>query len=206
MYSTAWVVNGTGWQLCVSRLPRCEHRADNRGLRTLRNGTEPESLRAKPEPTRSTGGQSQRRNKEGTASYSASSLQALSYGRPPPAALVNGVLRTPDGVVTLRPKAMLRLRNAVTLLKLLVRAPPLTVAGKPIDDSKMENLAATETSMTETSNETAAPTFLIKQSPVTLGSPGVTILCRDPSILKTTIGSSNSGSTLGLAESALGGQ
>ena len=76
------------------------------------------------------------------------------------------------------PKATLRLRNAVTLLKLLVRAPPLTVAGKPIDESKIENLAATEPSMTETSNETAAPTLLIKQSPVTLGSPGVTILCR----------------------------
>ena len=114
------------------------------------------------------------------------------------AALVNGVLRTPDGVVTLRQKAMLRLRNAVTLLKLLVRAPPSwsLACGKPIDGSKIENLAATESSMTETSNETAAPTLRIKQPPVTLGSPGVTILCRGPSILKTTtMGSSNSGST-----------
>ena len=85
-------------------------------------------------------------------------------------------------------------RKATGLLKVLVRAPPLTVAGKPIDESKIENLAATEPSMTETSNETTAPTLLIKQPPVTLGSPGVTILCRDPSILKTTIGSSNSGS------------
>jgi hypothetical protein len=107
---------------------------------------------------------------------------------------VSGVLRTPDGVINLGPKAMQGPRKATGLLKLLVRAPPLTVAGKPIDESKIENLAATEPSMTETSNETTAPTLLIKQSPVTLGSPGVTILCRGPSILKTTIGSSNSGS------------
>ena len=74
-------------------------------------------------------------------------LGTLTYGRGPPGPVVNGVLRTPDGVVTLMPKAMLRLRNAVSLLKLLVRAPPLTVAGKPIDESKIENLAATESSM-----------------------------------------------------------
>ena len=107
---------------------------------------------------------------------------------------MSGVLRTPDGVINLRPKAMQGPRKATGLLKVLVRAPPLAVAGKPIDESKIENLAATEPSMTETSNETTTPTLLIKQSPVTLGSPGVTILCRGPSILKTTIGSSNSGS------------
>ena len=133
-------------------------------------------------------------------SYTDLNLIPIQYGRPPPAALVNGVLRTPDGVVTLRPKAMLRLRNAVTLLKLLVgiTRTALTAHGRWQAGSsmgqklKISPLAATESSMTETSNETAAPTLRIKQPLVTLGSPGVTILCRGPSILKTTMGSSNS--------------
>ena len=54
------------------------------------------------------------------------------------AALVNGVLRTPDGVVTLRQKAMLRLRNAVTLLKLLVRAPPSWSLASPSMGQKLK--------------------------------------------------------------------
>ena len=76
-------------------------------------------------------------------------IGTLTYWGAASGGLVNGVLRTPGGVVNVRPKAMPRPRNAVTLLKLLVRAPPLTVAGKPIDESKIENLAATEPSMTD---------------------------------------------------------
>ena len=79
-------------------------------------------------------------------------LQALSYGRPPPAALVNSVLRTLDRVVNLRQKAMIRFLKAMTLLKFAKVArtrTALIVAGKPIDGSKIENLAATESSMTD---------------------------------------------------------
>ena len=71
------------------------------------------------------------------------------YRRSAPRPVVPGVLRTPDGVAIVRPKAMQGPRKAPGLLKLLVRAPPLTVAGKPIDESKIENLAATEPSMTD---------------------------------------------------------
>ena len=41
----------------------------------------------------------------------------VTYGRGPPGPVVNGVLRTPDGVVNLRPKAKLRPRKAVALPK-----------------------------------------------------------------------------------------
>ena len=34
-------------------------------------------------------------------------IQALTYGRGPPGPVVNSVLRTPDGVVSVRPKAIL---------------------------------------------------------------------------------------------------
>ena len=58
-------------------------------------------------------------------------LQGLTYGRGPPGPVVNGVLRTPDGAVNLRPKAMRGPRKAAGLLKLLVRSPPSPVASHP---------------------------------------------------------------------------
>ena len=51
------------------------------------------------------------------------SLQTLTYGRDPPGPVVNGVLRTHDGVVNLWPNAMLRLRKAATLPKSPVHSP-----------------------------------------------------------------------------------
>ena len=51
-------------------------------------------------------------------------LGTLTYGRGAPRPVVNGVLRTPDGVVNLRPKAILRPRKAAGLLRSLVRSPP----------------------------------------------------------------------------------
>ena len=44
-------------------------------------------------------------------------VKGLTYGRGPPGPVVSGVLRTPDGVINLGPKAKLRLRKAAALLK-----------------------------------------------------------------------------------------
>ena len=87
---------------------------------------------------------------KGEQFQNAANIGTLTYGRGPPGPVVNGVLRTPDGVVNLRPKAMLRLRKATGLLNKVARTrTALTVAAKPIDGSKIENLAATEPSMTD---------------------------------------------------------
>ena len=48
-------------------------------------------------------------------------FQALTYGRGPPGPVVNSVLRTPDGVVNLRPNAMSRPHKATGLQKSPVR-------------------------------------------------------------------------------------
>ena len=48
-------------------------------------------------------------------------LRALTYGRGPPGPVVNSVLRTPDGVVNLRPNAMSRPHKATGLQKSPVR-------------------------------------------------------------------------------------
>ena len=50
-------------------------------------------------------------------------IQTFTYGRGPPGPVVNGVLRTHDGVVNLWPNAMLRLRKAATLPKSPVHSP-----------------------------------------------------------------------------------
>ena len=55
-------------------------------------------------------------------------FETLSYGRGAPRPVVPGVLRTPDGVVDLRPKVKLRPRKAAGLLKLLMRSPPSPAA------------------------------------------------------------------------------
>ena len=68
----------------------------------------------------------------------ATDIEALTYGRGPPGPLVNGVRSTPDGVVNLRPNVTLRLRNAVTLLKLLVHAPPSWSLASPSMGQKMK--------------------------------------------------------------------
>ena len=44
-------------------------------------------------------------------------FETLSYGRGAPRPIVPGVLRTPDGAVNVRPKAMSRPRKAAVLLK-----------------------------------------------------------------------------------------
>ena len=61
----------------------------------------------------------------------ASYLQALSFGRGPPGPLVNGGLRPPGGVVSVRPKAMSRPRKAAGLLKSPVRSPSSSAARGP---------------------------------------------------------------------------
>ena len=58
-------------------------------------------------------------------------LWTLSYGRGAPRPVVPGVLRTADGVVYVRPKAMRGPRKAAGLLKLLIRSPPLPAASHP---------------------------------------------------------------------------
>ena len=58
-------------------------------------------------------------------------LQALTYGRGPPGPVVRGVLRTPGGVVNVRPNAMSRPRKADGLLKSPVRSPPSSAVSGP---------------------------------------------------------------------------
>ena len=67
-------------------------------------------------------------------------LETLTYGRGAPRPLVNGVLRTPDGVVIVRPKAMRGPRKATGLLKLLVRSPPSSAASHQTVAKKVEFL------------------------------------------------------------------
>ena len=57
--------------------------------------------------------------------------ETLTYGRGAPRPVVPGVLRTPDRVVNVRPKAMRGPRKAAGLLKLLIRSPPLPAASHP---------------------------------------------------------------------------
>ena len=58
-------------------------------------------------------------------------LETHSYGRGAPRPVVPGVLRTPDGVVDVRPKAMSRPRKAAGFLKLPVRSPSSSAVGHP---------------------------------------------------------------------------
>ena len=56
--------------------------------------------------------------------YTGDPTGTVSYGRGAPRPVVPGVLRTPDGVVNVRPKAMRGPRKAAGLPKSLVRSPP----------------------------------------------------------------------------------
>ena len=67
-------------------------------------------------------------------------IETLSYGRGALRPLVPGVLRTPDGVVIVRPKAMRGPRKATGLLKLLVRSPPSSAASHQTVAEKIEFL------------------------------------------------------------------
>ena len=64
--------------------------------------------------------------------------QALSFGRGAPRPVVPGVLRTPDGVVSVRPKAISRPRKAAGLLKSLVRSPSSSAARGPDGGRKVD--------------------------------------------------------------------
>ena len=63
--------------------------------------------------------------------YYAQNIETLSYGRGAERPVVPGVLRTPDGVVNLRPKAMQGPRKATGLQKSPVRSPPSSAVRHP---------------------------------------------------------------------------
>ena len=72
----------------------------------------------------------QRGREESTAS--GDQVETLSYGRGAERHVVPaGVLRTPDGVVNLRPKAMQGPRKATGLQKSPVRSPPSSAVRHP---------------------------------------------------------------------------
>jgi len=58
-------------------------------------------------------------------------LECLSYVRGAPRPVVPGALRTPDGLVNLRPNAMSRPCKATGLLKSPARSPPSSAASHP---------------------------------------------------------------------------
>ena len=64
----------------------------------------------------------------------------LREGRGAPRPVVPGVLRTPDGIVNVRPNAMSRPRKAAGLLKSLVRSPSSSAARGPDGAEKVEFL------------------------------------------------------------------
>ena len=67
-------------------------------------------------------------------------LETLTYRRGPPGPVVNGVLRTPGGVVNVRPKAMPRSRKAATLSELLVHSLASRSLGGQVVAKKIEFL------------------------------------------------------------------
>ena len=101
-------------------------------------------------------------------------LQALSFGRGPPGPLVNGGLRPPGGVVSVRSKAMPRPRKAAGLLKSPVRSPSSSAARGP-DGGRKSRLPITidqiEHDQQHYRNARAKPR--LEQPSVVLGSPRV---------------------------------